>query len=443
MIIRACTIPYFHTAPTLTEPFVTTQIRKNRIRSEKKTEINCENIIEKMHLKSHFIESIKKSLAASCGFKYCLKIDISNFYNSIYTHSITWAVCGKKNAKQMHLYNASKGKKGTPPSPEYSIADTLDKYTRDLKNNETNGILVGPFSSRIFSEIILAGIDKRLIKEKLIFKRYVDDYKFYFRTEAEAVLKLSLIERILNEFNLNINASKTEILQFPFDNIEHIKYLFETAYEREGVFGILNQAGLLHNAGQKGAYKYALKMITGYKIKSEEIDVILPLLVNIMLLNPKYCNYIDKQLKENIEAVGRENIEKVINSELESNLKNNLEQEVLVFLFLIRELKLGIDSRSIIDIIKMQNDFSCIIALDIVNNHNYLINDYLENKVVIENVINELMNSLADYDYKNEHWLLLYESELHDFFCGKFSYPEKDKFFKKMKELNISFYRQM
>ena len=35
-------------------------------------------------------------------YKYRLKVDITNCYNSLYTHSITWAICGKDLAKSYY-----------------------------------------------------------------------------------------------------------------------------------------------------------------------------------------------------------------------------------------------------------------------------------------------------------------------------------------------------
>ena len=43
--------------------------------------------------------------------------------------------------------------------------------------NQTNGLLAGPFVSRLISEALLTRIDKEIKSENIRFVRYVDDYE--------------------------------------------------------------------------------------------------------------------------------------------------------------------------------------------------------------------------------------------------------------------------
>ena len=112
----------------------------------------------------------------SIGNKYVLSLDISRCYESIYTHSITWALLGKEKAKEEYL------KKENERSSSYNIADNLDERVRKINNNETKGIPTGPITSRLISELILSEIDNILHEKvpKLKYNRFVDDYSFYF-----------------------------------------------------------------------------------------------------------------------------------------------------------------------------------------------------------------------------------------------------------------------
>ena len=101
--------------------------------------INCESIREKLKAKSDFIAGVKNCIRASLGYKYRMKVDITNCYNSIYTHSITWAICGKDLAKS-YLRTAEP----SSVKDKYEMGDFLDCFVRQQKNNETNGIIVGP-----------------------------------------------------------------------------------------------------------------------------------------------------------------------------------------------------------------------------------------------------------------------------------------------------------
>ena len=213
----------------------------------------------------------------------------------------------------------------------YSLGDRLDTFMRFQKNNETNGIVVGPFTSRIFSEIILSALDKILRENDFIFRRYVDDYKFYFRSESEASESVKTIERILSEYNLNLNLAKTEIVQFPYEQISSIKQSFDAAMEKDGIFGVLNVAALFHKSGEKGAYKYALKYIRNHRLETDDFPLVFPLLVNIMLLDPKYGKYVIQFMKKNKHAIDTAELQKIINRELKTSLKLQLQQESLLF----------------------------------------------------------------------------------------------------------------
>lgn len=141
-------------------------------------------------------------------FNHLFKFDISNCFNSIYTHSISWAVLGLDVVKE----NVSSSKNTFPGK--------FDIFIQNTNYGETNGILIGPEFSRIFAEIILQKIDitieKKLKENNYFLKvdyemyRYVDDY-FLFCDDS--VLKdeiLKLLKHELKKYKLSINNSKTE-----------------------------------------------------------------------------------------------------------------------------------------------------------------------------------------------------------------------------------------
>lgn len=89
-----------------------------------------------------------------CEKKYdeMVQLDITKCFDSIYTHSITWAIIGKQQTK----LNIS-GSNST-------FAGQFDKLMQRLNHNETNGIVIGPEFSRIFAEIILQSIDGNILE---------------------------------------------------------------------------------------------------------------------------------------------------------------------------------------------------------------------------------------------------------------------------------------
>jgi len=59
------------------------------------------------------------------GRYYHMSIDVSNFFNSIYSHSISWDLVNSQNK---------------------DIFENLDVLSRTLNRNETKGIIIGPYT---------------------------------------------------------------------------------------------------------------------------------------------------------------------------------------------------------------------------------------------------------------------------------------------------------
>ncbi|MCG8805161.1 RNA-directed DNA polymerase [Tenacibaculum finnmarkense] len=143
-------------------------------------------------------------------YNQLFKFDISKCFDSIYTHSISWAVLGLDVVKE----NVN--------SSNNTFSGKFDKFIQYANYGETNGILIGPEFSRIFAEIILQKIDTTIEKKlkengnnyklKVDYElyRYVDDY-FLFCDNA--ILKdeiLKILKHELKKYKLSINNSKTE-----------------------------------------------------------------------------------------------------------------------------------------------------------------------------------------------------------------------------------------
>lgn len=411
----------------------------HKYKSSQRASLNSENLRESQFSKSDFVDGIRNCIEASLGYNYRLKLDISNCYNSIYTHSIAWAVCGKAQAKEYR-----RTKQPSALQPKYDLADKLDSFIRYQKNNETNGILVGPFTSRIFSEIILAAIDKALDEEGYQFRRYVDDYKFYFRTDSEAQANLPKIERILNEYNLNINTEKIEIIRFPFEVISQIKEIFDTTLQKAGVFGVLNAASQLYSNGEKGAFKYALKYIKNKKPTQDDFTLVISSLINIMILEPKCGRYIIAYFKKHMYSWKKDIITELINNELSNSISNELQEEALLFLQIIKELKLSLSARNLIYILGCSNDFAIIVALDIWKSRKSSVIRTPGEARKINQAIEQLCLSLQGEQYSGARWLLLYEMKIHGLVpLGKQPTPNADSFFDEMYYSKVTFYQSI
>ncbi|MCY4395802.1 MAG: RNA-directed DNA polymerase [Rhodospirillaceae bacterium] len=148
-------------------------------------------------------------------FNKLIKLDISKCFDSIYTHSIGWAVIGKEAQKE----NLQKSK-GTFP-------DRFDKLMQNMNFGETNGILIGPEFSRIFAEIILQAVDQEVERElkdnnKPLHHRrnyeafrYVDDYFIFFNNDVEKTRIMDQLQYSLRRYKLSLNAAKAIEYQKP------------------------------------------------------------------------------------------------------------------------------------------------------------------------------------------------------------------------------------
>lgn len=165
-------------------------------------------------------------------FMYLRHLDISKCFSSIYTHSISWAIRGKLSAKnRMKIRN------------DKAIDAIFDYLMRFVNYKETNGIVIGPELSRIFAEIILQEIDKR-IENKMKKQhydheldyhccRYIDDYYLFYNdiNIRECFIKIFVEE--LHEFKFYLNKEKIEDKIRPFISGISIKKIAISKYINE------------------------------------------------------------------------------------------------------------------------------------------------------------------------------------------------------------------
>ncbi len=148
-------------------------------------------------------------------FKHLVKFDLQSCFDSIYTHTISWATSGGADkVKVLPGYHGS------------WVGDAFDNLMQSVNARETNGIIIGPEFSRIFAEIILQYIDRKveqqLLQENLRQKsayecyRYVDDYFLFYNEEKDRNLFMECLIKWLKEFKLQISPSKTKEFERPF-----------------------------------------------------------------------------------------------------------------------------------------------------------------------------------------------------------------------------------
>ncbi|MDR5751288.1 MULTISPECIES: antiviral reverse transcriptase Drt4 [unclassified Caballeronia] len=143
-------------------------------------------------------------LSASFGKRFKVETDIASCFNSIYSHSIPWAVVGVA---------AEKARMRGEGQTHWS--DRLDAMQRTAKRKETVGVAIGPGTSSVIVEIILGQVDERLREKGYEFRRFIDDYICFAETHDKAQAFLSDVGRFLSDYRLHLNLQKTSIVELP------------------------------------------------------------------------------------------------------------------------------------------------------------------------------------------------------------------------------------
>lgn len=148
-------------------------------------------------------------------FAHLLKFDVQSCFDSIYTHSIAWATNGGKEIYKRNFKNE-----------DYTFGYEFDTMMQRMNYNETNGIVIGPEFSRIFSEIILQQIDCTVkgdlqaegykLNVDYLCYRYVDDFFFFYNNDKVKEKALQLFDREMKEYKLSISDAKTKNYERPF-----------------------------------------------------------------------------------------------------------------------------------------------------------------------------------------------------------------------------------
>jgi hypothetical protein len=136
------------------------------------------------------------------GSRFQAKVDVTNFYGSIYTHSFPWAVYGLE---------AAKGNR----DDKSDWANRLDFVLRQARRRETTGLSVGPGTSAIAGEILLGHVDAALRDRGFEYVRYIDDYFFVGDTRNSAESFVGAVRDELAQLKLSIHPGKTRITELP------------------------------------------------------------------------------------------------------------------------------------------------------------------------------------------------------------------------------------
>jgi hypothetical protein len=250
-----------------------------------------------------------------------MTLDVSKCFDSIYTHSLSWAIKDKEFTKSNVAVSST-------------FAQDFDQVIRHGNHNETNGIPIGPEASRIFAEIIFQEIDHRAIAKleefkfgtDYAFRRYVDDVFIFSGNEEIAKRVYEVYADVLVGFNLHANSSKSSILHRPFVTIKS-RLIFEAGLRTNEFFEKFLEENEIGSLKPK-------RIFSQWKLTKSYIESIKS------LCSFSSSNY--DELASFLISVITERIKKLVNNDLAGDTQENAENylsaldvliEILFFLY--------------------------------------------------------------------------------------------------------------
>lgn len=134
------------------------------------------------------------------NFKYTVCLDIADFYNQIYLHTIENQLnkCGFPN----------------------QISKALKNMLKKTNQRISRGIPVGPHASHLLAEMCLIPIDEYLRLRRIAFCRFADDMILFADSKEEVQMLIYEMFKMLDSTHLMLQQSKTKI----FDSVKFMEH---------------------------------------------------------------------------------------------------------------------------------------------------------------------------------------------------------------------------
>lgn len=360
----------------------------------------------------------------SFGKRFRAHTDIANCFGSIYTHSLEWAIQGFETAK------ANLTKKSA-----LHWSTELDKALRGAKRNETSGLPIGPASSSIAVEIILAAVDRKL-RDQFSFVRYVDDYTAFCDSHAEAEEFIRLLSKELSQYRLTLNLSKTSIVSLPEPLQEKWVSALMSALppllkddgqlsfmSTREAFNFLDYAVRLNNETPDGSViKFAISTIAR-RLKDRAALDVFQYVLNLAWHYPILLPYLEK-IDARSDGYDTKDLEFKLNSIIDINATHRRSDGICWALYYLEQLKSPPTKHSISAIIASKD---CVAIAMLCN-----FPDAIE--TVTEYAKEILIESLY---IKDQNWLLLYQL----FIMNKITNPyPNEETFTTLRQYDVDFF---
>lgn len=333
----------------------------------------------------------------SFGKKFRVHSDVANCFGSVYTHSLEWAVQGFQVAKSNLAARKS--------TPHWS--SQLDQVLRGAKRNETSGLPIGPASSSIAVEVILAAVDREL-RKRFSFVRYVDDYTALCESYDEAQEFIRLLGKELSQYRLVLSLAKTSIVELPEPLQEKwVSVLMSAVPPRlnsdgqltfigtSDAFQFLDHAVRLNNETPDGSViKFAVAMISG-RLKDRVAAEVFQYVLNLAWHYPVLLPYLE-QIDARAEHYSQDQLVEKLNGIIDVNVSHRRSDGICWALYYLERLRSVPSENSIARII----DSGDCIAITMLSKFDS----------AVDRVVAYASRLIDDELYiKDQYWFLLYQ----------------------------------
>lgn len=394
----------------------------------------------------------------SYNYKVQLKIDITNFYPTVYTHSIPWSLLSKENSKKYFKLKTEESNIFTNllttdlEAQKYQIGDTIDTLVRNCNDKQSVGLPIGPDSSFILSEMLASRLDHEInnILKDIDYEciRYYDDYYFYINSIGDGETILKKVQKVFYEYKLEMNENKVQIKQLPYFqsdlwNIEIHNYQFKNSIiqdiqELEYYFSLILKLVEQNKSNSAWIISYSLTRFEygKVKIKKEHINIFVSLLLKTLYLDTSNIDQIFKIIFNYQIYLGRDELNKIKNlldKLIKEHLLLNHSFEVAWGLWFYKTFDIECGKDLLQSIFDSEDQISILIGLDIV--HKNSINKRKFNFMILN-------SKIKTENLYNKFWMINYECEIKNWLTFSADNIKDHHFFKILKDLNISFYEK-
>jgi hypothetical protein len=365
------------------------------------------------------------------GRRCVLQTDISQYYRSIYTHSIPWALHTKASAKANRALT--------------TLGNKIDFWVRLGQDQQTVGIPIGPDTSLVISEMIMHVCDKVLLSKlpRLKGNRFIDDYELSFQTRTEAEDAFHILESCLAEYELTLNSRKTQILELPLPleapwvtELKSFTFRGSRSGQAADLSSFFSRAYSLHQENlDDSVLQFAIARLRSMKVHPANWATLQRLLLLCVVPEPASFPYVLEQIIRGKNAGApplMSELEEVANTLIENHAVLKHSSEVATAAWASLALSLTMQDKAVDLISQCDDPVVALLALDCERNGRV-------SKPLDKTLWSSHMTPDALYD---EYWLLAYEANVKGWLpnSGPNDYVASDPNFGFLKANGVQFY---